>query len=330
MRIPRLSLCLGLFLLIFRLETIEVSAWVPALRNNLPRTAATPYRRHVVTSIYSTVKESSAETTSTTETSSASSSSTTQRQPPIAVPMPTIQYSVPGMKLGWKENGVWMDEDGPRNGPPQNFWRQMSDERIFNSNLDLIKDLLQMNSFDATNDDATNEMITRLEKTNSIRVPTLNRLVLGDWAPIVRGGKLVATAAITTAIDDAEPSAAADVPYRFNTQRTAGPKLAPKTHYGTFDEHLEPGEEITVQELSSSSNAVASSGVLEMPSNKNENKLVKGYENAIDGDLYIGGITYVTRYIMIMRQEAQQQETTEDKKEVVKGPVTEIWMRTDP
>jgi hypothetical protein len=233
------------------------------------------------------------------------------------------------MKLGWKENGVWMDEDGPRNGPPQNFWRQMSDERVFNSNLDLIKDLLQTNSFDATNDGVTNEMITRLEKTNSIRVPTLNRLVLGDWAPIVRGGKLVATAAITAETDDAEPSAAADVPYRFNIQRTAGPKLAPKTHYGSFDEHLEAGEEITVQELSSS-NAFTSSGVLEMPSNKNENKLVKGYENAIDGDLYIGGITYVTRYIMIMRQEAQHQEDTEDKKEVVKGPVTEIWMRTDP
>jgi hypothetical protein len=311
MSIPRLSL-LGLFLLAFRLETIEVSAWVPVLRNNLPRIAATPHRRHIVTTIYSTVEES-------TGTSTETSSATTERQH-IIIPMPTIQYSVPGMKLGWKENGVWMDEDGPRNGPPQNFWRQMSDERVFNSNLDLIKDLLKMNSFEAN--DMTNEIITRLEKTNSIRVPTLNRLVLGDWAPIVRGGKLVATGSTT----DVENTA--DVPYRFNIQRTAGHKLAPKTHYGTLDKHLEPGEEITVQKLSSS-NAITSSGVLEMPSNKNENMLVNGYDNATDGDLYVGGITYITRYIMIMRQEAQRQET-EDEKEVVKGPVTEIWMRTDP
>lgn len=329
MNIPCLSL-LGLSLLIIRLETTEVSAWVPALRSNFPHAAARPRRPNNVITVYSTVEDS-------TETSTEAPPADT-RQQAISVSMPKIEYTVPGMKRGWKENGVWMDEDGPRNGPPQNFWRQMGDERLHDTNIDLIQDLLKLNSLEANvvgngaslscdqtdssifRNDMLNEMISRLERTNSIRIPTLNRLILGDWAPIVRGGKVVAT---TTT--DEEKSA--DIPYRFNVQRTAGQKLAPKTNYGIFDEHLEPGEEITVQELSTS-NTVTASGVVEVSPEKDENKLVEGYKNAIDGDLYIGGITYVTKYIMIMRQQVQQEET-EDGKQVTKGPITEIWMRID-
>ena len=28
------------------------------------------------------------------------------------------------------QNGTWVDELGPRNGPPMNYWRQAMDERL--------------------------------------------------------------------------------------------------------------------------------------------------------------------------------------------------------
>ena len=327
MSISRFSL-LGFLLLVLRSGVTEVSAWVPALRNNLLPAVVTPHR-HLPATLYSTIEDS-------TETLTDISSATTSQREQITIAMPKIQYTVPGMKRGWKENGVWMDEDGPRNGPPQNFWRQMGDERVYNDNIDLIQDLLHLNSFEGKiidnsgseeqdtgvlQNDMLNGMVERLERTNSIRVPTLNRLILGDWAPVVRGGKVIATSST-----DEEKSAV--FPYRFHIQRSAGEKLAPKTHYGIFDEHLEPGEEVTVQELSSSK-TVTSSGILEVSSDKHENKLVEGYSNSNDGDLYLGGVTYVTRYIMIMRQQARQQDAGDDEK-VAKGPITEIWMKIDP
>lgn len=323
MHISKFSL-LGLVLLVFPSQVTKVSAWLPALHNN--PAVVSPRFRHARITVYSTIEDSGTLT-------QASSAIPTQRQQ-INIHMPKIQYTVPGMKRGWKENGVWMDEDGPRNGPPQNFWRQMGDERLYNDSIDLIQDLLKLKdykgnaieSYSAEQQDASvlqndilNGMVERLERTNSIRIPTLNRLVLGDWAPIVRGGKVVAKSST-------DNKKSADFPYRFNIQRSAGQKLAPKTHYGTFDEHLKPGEEVIVQELSSS-NSVTSSGVLEVSSDKTENKLVEGYSNANDGDLYLGGITYVTKYIMIIRQQAKERDTAEEK--VDKGPVTEIWMRID-
>ena len=320
---------LGLFLLAVHPEPIKVSAWVPVSRNNcLPATVVTYHPRIPAAPIYSTIEDS-------IETLTDSSSATETEGHQITIPMPKIHYTVPGMKPGWKEDGIWMDKDGPRNGPPQNFWRQMGDERLYNDNIDLIQTLLKLNSVEANDIENTmpkeqdcnshqikvlNGMVERLERTNSIRIPSLNRLVLGAWAPIMRGGKVVAEGST----DDKE---SVYFPYRFHVQRSAGQKLAPKTHYGTFDEHLEPGEEITVQELSSC-NTVTSSGVLEVSSDKKETKLVEGYRNSEDGDLYLGGITYVTKYIMIMRRQELQQDTEGDEK-IAEGPVTEIWMRID-
>lgn len=320
---------LGLLLLAVHPEPIKVSAWVPVSRKNCFHTTVVTYHPRIpVVPIYSTIEDF-------VETLTDSSSATEAEGHHITIPMPKIHYTVPGMKPGWKENGVWMDEDGPRNGPPQNFWRQMGDERLYNDNIELIQAVLKLNSLEA-NDienaisteqdcsshqiDVLNEMVERLERTNSIRIPSLNRLVLGAWAPIVRGGKVVAK----SSTDDEE---SAYFPYRFLVQRSAGQKLAPKTHYGTFDEHLKPGEQITVQELSSC-DTITSSGVLEVSSDKEETKLVKGYRNSKDGDLYLGGITYVTKYIMIMRQQELQQDTECDEK-LTKGPVTEVWMRID-
>lgn len=328
---------LGSVLVLCCLYAIQVSAWVPVHTNNnaLCSAVLSSRQRNAVTSILSTLEDS---TETSIETSSTSDSTTAQKL--FSVAMPKIQWTVPGMKRGWKEDEVWMDEDGPRNGPPQNFWRQVGDERIYNDNVELVQNLVKVNdfqenrmgnttslSFEQTADgilrnDLFDGMVARLEKTNSIRIPSLNRLILGNWAPIVRGGKVVANG-------NSGDAYSVDIPYRFHIERTTGQKLAPKTHYGTFDMHLEPEEQITVQEISSS-NAVNSFGVVEATSDKTENKLVEGYVNSIDGDLYLGGITYVSKYIMIMRQQPQQSELEggEDRKGP-KGPVTEIWMRVD-
>lgn len=324
----RLSV-LGLFLLVSVLETTRVSAWVPAVRNNSPRIAVLfPRRRHDdATAIYSTIEDP-------TESLTAESTTSTEERR-ITVAMPKIQYTVKSMKRGWRENGVWMDEDGPRNGPPQNFWRQMADEREHNNSLDIVKELMKLNRFETESKENTtfegedasilqnavlNEMVSRIEKSNSIRVPSLNRGLLGNWAPILRGGKVVASI-----VTDDEKST--EIPYRLRVERTAGRKLAPKTNYGIFDEHLEPGEEITVQELSGS-NTVTASGTFSACPDKAENVLVEGYTNDMHGDLYMGSITYVTKYIMIMRKQVDQQES-DDESKVNKGPITEIWMRID-
>lgn len=302
------------------LGTMEVSAWVPAGDRN----SFGPLGKETL--LYSTLNDD-------TDVTSSISSESTRQQQHTSIAMPKIQYTVPGMKRGWKENGVWMDEDGPRNGPPQNFWRQMGDERLYEDNMQVLQDLLKLDNFEGSsfvgNANATSgvnrradmmsQMVVKLEKTNSIRIPSLNRLILGDWAPIVRGGKVV------VACQD-EDSKSICVPYRFRIQRTAGHKLAPKTPYGTFDEHLEPEEEVTVQELSMPSGDVVASGVFRAPEDKYEFRLVEGYDNANDGDLYIGGITYVTKYIMIMREQQSQEEEGEIDS---KGPVKEVWMRVN-
>jgi len=304
---------LGLLILVASLNTVKVSAWIPAIRNDLHHTAISTNPHRIVTTLYSTIQES---TEALTVDSSISS-----REQWITAKMPKIQYTVPGMKIAWKENGVWMDEDGPREGPPRNFWRQMADERLHQGSVDLIQDLMKECSWAEENDiiqnNTLNEMIVRLEKTNSMRIPSLNRLVLGDWAPILRGGKIIASSS--------GEEESVDIPYRLHIQRTAGQKLAPKTNYGIFDEHLEQGEEVTVQELSSTG-VVTSTGAFLATSDKRANQLVEGYQNAKHGDLCVGGITYLTKYIMIMREQAEQQEA---KESVTKGPVTEIWMRID-
>lgn len=326
MNIHRPSPLLGLFLLVLGLDTfVKVSAWVPAVRNHLARATVIPHPRDVVTAIQSTIGDE-------TETLTEAPVTKNQRQE-ITVPMPKIQYTVPGQKIGWRENGVWMDEDGPRKGPPQNYWRQAADDRKHNGDLDLIRDLLQLDNFDANSkgnstslshdadlvrNDILNKRVTTLEKMNSMRIPCLNRHILGDWAPILRGEKVV-----STSTPYAENSV--DIPYRFHIERTDGQKLAPETRYGTFDEHFEPGEKLTVEELSKL-NAVSSTGIFPTTSDRTEMKLVEGYNNAVDGDLYVGGITYLTKYIMIMRRPAKEQEAGEKNR----GSFTEIWMRIDP
>jgi hypothetical protein len=278
------------------------------------------------------------------------------------ISMPSIHYTVPGIKRGWKTNnsdtGVWMDVDGPRNGPPQNYWRQQSDEKLYKESLSLVQDLLQLNiehnnDINIRNDLLIDGLVQPFEFENSIRRPFLNRLILGDWAPIVRNGEVIAdngkgsssrssSTTTSTSTTSIVYSNEIKVPYCLHIQRTAGQKLAPKTHYGTFDQHLDAEEEITIQQLvvattspSSSStidgntNIVTSSSGVVKVSSENEHRVVKGFCTSSDNNdndlLYMGGITYISKYMMIMRREQDEKNSNSNA-----GPLIDIWMRVDP
>jgi len=340
----------SLLLLWCHLEmTTRVSAWVlspPQQSYNRNRNRNGNGNNGVVT--YSMVKDTQETSIVDVDEPSPIISSTTTATTTTTLPFPSIQYTVPGMKIGWKDSdtGVWMDEDGPRNGPPQNYWRQQSDEKLYKESMQVVQDLLVLfggddaaYDDDNNNDDVDNfqlivdRLVRPIEKTNSVRRPFINRLVLNDWAPIVRGGKVVAATGASTSTSS-DNNEVVDVPYFFNIQRTAGQKLGPKTPYGTFDEHLKPEEEIIIQQQqlvddNDNDNVVVSSSGVVKASSDNENRLVKGCSttgNNNNDDLYMGGITYIGKYLMIMRQQQQDQKEEQEQEKIV----TEIWMRVDP
>mmetsp|Transcript_15503 Transcript_15503/g.35727 ORF Transcript_15503/g.35727 Transcript_15503/m.35727 type:complete len:364 (+) Transcript_15503:194-1285(+) len=348
---------LASFLSLHLAGTSEVSAWVQPIANQnaLHHHAGTPLLSRSIVTAAGTILCSTLEDTTEAPLPEPAPSTTKQEknEEPVllcSVPLPALRYTVPGTKRGWKENGVWMDEDGPRNGPPQNFWRQMGDERLHEGDTQLVKDLLQLANFrkddslssssssasssassSSSSSDATgimdmmSGMAEKLERTNSIRIPSLNRLQLGDWAPIVRGGRVVATCDDND--DDDNDDETVSVPYLFRIRRTAEQRLAPKTPYGTFDEHLEPDEEVSVLELSGNNGEVVASGTARAAGEKHERRRVEGYLHPRDGELRLGGITYVTKYVLIMRETPKRGEDVGE--ELIKGPVTEIWMRVD-
>jgi hypothetical protein len=394
MMMMMIMMCRCLIILLCRLEITGVSAWVRAplplqSYRNVNSNGITTGTAEISVSppkstVYSTIEDIDTSIKTTTTPTSTTTIDTDTDTPSVApqqqssrsiIAMPSIQYTVPGMKRGWKnsDTGIWMDEDGPRNGPPQNYWRQQSDEKLYQDSMQLVQDLLQLNQFrssqgiisntttdtssskdttaaddiernDIIRNDLINGLVQPLEKSNSVRRPFLNRLILGDWAPIVRDGEVIAagkgssssySSSTTTSINYSNEI---NVPYCFHMQRTVGQKLAPKTHYGTFDEHLDAEEEVTIQQrvatISPSSSSsidgkavvTTSSGVVKV-SSKNENRLVKGF--CSDNDLFMGGITYVSKYMMIMRRE-QLPLQENDKKNNNAGSVIEIWMRIDP
>ena len=345
----------------------QVWAWV--LPKN-PSRVPSNYRKHrAVSSLFSTTIEAASSSSSSsslrspqsqddeaTQTSTTSSSS-------AVVSMPKIQYTVPGMKIGWKDSttGLWMDEEGVRNGPPQNYWRQQSDEKLYNDSIEFIQNIILQQEHPNNNDDdddetttnffdkndvMVNELVRPFEKKNSIRRPFLSRSILGTWVPIVHSSddkttaitKIVASS-ISSTDDDNDDSNNTDsqrpqiaIPYQFQIERTAGRKLGPKTPYGQLDEHLAPDEEITIQAVSSSSSSSSSSSFSTDPVQVSVENISKEVTFTTTNDhdetlppsrFSMGGITYVSKYIMIMRHKNNADDL--DFKE--ESSVTEIWMK---
>ena len=225
-------------------------------------------------------------------TESETTAPTTER---VSITRPAIHWTVPGYKVGYQdEDGNWYDEDGPRNGPPQNYWRQMSDEREYNRDMDGLDAILK--AFDVEN------VVQSIEKMNSARYPSLSRKLLGTWAPIMLAGENIA-------FDDkpVDDTTEIEVPYTVGIFRANGRRLGPKNHYGVFDLKLEDGEELLIEVNSNPTyrfNTHADAA--------NQPLILGMIEETTP--LCLGKITYISDYIMIQR----------DAKDAIS-----FWLRAD-
>ena len=212
----------------------------------------------------------------------------------VDAPVPEIKWTVPGMKRGWQDNdGNWWDEDGPRSGPPLNYWRQQADERAFQKDTTVIHQVLDCKSLDKVED-------IMLSLTLQVSNPLLNSKILGVWAPLVRNGSRVGKK---------HPSANAllEVPYAITTARPGLRKLGRTTAYGTFDAHFEPGEPVSVRVEDIALTYKASKG----------NDLQKlGRINGEKDVTAIGNISYLSDYLVVMKN--------------TDGSLRELWTRAEP
>ena len=214
--------------------------------------------------------------------------------------MPDIHWTVPGAKLGWKdEKGDWFDEDGPRDGPPMNYWRQSADQREFDQDMDVI-DLLLLEGSSASD---ARDALTELEGRNSARYPSLSRKVLGQWAPVMVANECTASVTEKPRKCGCCASFEVNVPFVMQIERTGGRRWGKPNAYGVFDLNLEEGEEICVSAMDISKNLVA-------------DKVNQCVElGSIEGiPLRFGSISYVSDYIMIQRGP---------------GKTMDLWLRQD-
>lgn len=236
----------------------------------------------------------------------------------ITINRPVIHWTVSIQKIGWRdeETGKWFDEDGPREGPPQNYWRQRLDQRAYEGDMDLVTAALNCGKTDINDiESELDEMIKEVEGKNSVRRPSRHRNLLGKWAPVFLSGKLVATSdPVTTSNDQQKPKeydlSTVQVPFTIEIFRTAGRKLQPKNHYGVFDASLAEGEEVTVRTSDGSIDTTMSA------SETNEPTILDKTVNAgEDFEIQLGGVTYVSDYLVLQRNS--------------EGTLSDLWLRVD-
>lgn len=203
----------------------------------------------------------------------------------ISISKPEIHITVPGFKLGWQDDdGNWFDEDGPRNGPPLNYWRQASDQRVYDEVMDTVDAVLTECDMDSK--------VSNLERKNSARKPSLSRKILGQWAPLLLSNKRIARNCKPV---DYVDSCEIEIPFTIDISRSNGRKLAPKNHYGVFDKKLEHGEELTISTIGSDTSISAKVIASEM-----NGQVELGILDQ-DVQLKFGGITCIEDYVMIQR-----------------------------
>lgn len=256
----------------------------------------------------------------------------------IPVSRPPIQWTVSKQKIGWRDEvtGQWWDEDGPRAGVPQNYWRQSMDEREWQTDFDVIETVLQHYS----RDNAGSQMVSELKVSNKMRNPQANRLLLGSWAPLVQNGLLVAKVSTPlptteqrsrTTLEKSREEVEYDVPYILSMARRGGVRSLGKTSaYGTFDAHLTEGEFITATLfnglLSEDPDAIGSCDLPILTRNDGPHAF------DFDGDavppplsdrgLYFGKVAYLSKYICVM---SSTLDAVDDMK-----VVRDVWVRAEP
>lgn len=176
-------------------------------------------------------------------------------------------------------------------------------------------------------DNDLDEAIREVEYSNSARRPSLDRKLLGTWAPLYLDGCKVANVPSSEPVPfadmkmvgekpiDFSAGPAIEVPLTITIARTAGRKFAEKNRYGLFDAKLVEGEEITVRTSdgavdvtleSSEANEPVVLGTMNVEDSGGDNCLLK---------LRYGSVTYVSDYLVLQRDE--------------EGVVSDMWLRLD-
>eukprot|EP00585_Thalassiosira_rotula_P002011 CAMPEP_0196143110 /NCGR_PEP_ID=MMETSP0910-20130528/12629_1 /TAXON_ID=49265 /ORGANISM="Thalassiosira rotula, Strain GSO102" /LENGTH=341 /DNA_ID=CAMNT_0041404503 /DNA_START=87 /DNA_END=1112 /DNA_ORIENTATION=- len=256
--------------------------------------------------LYST-KESNTNTIDINNDGTLISTTTNNNNNRVSISKPPIHWTVPNFKVGYQDpiTGQWFDEDGPRNGPPQNYWRQSADEREYNDDMSVVDAVLS--SFDIES------KVQHLEHRCSVRRPSLSRKMLGVWAPIMLGGDCMA-------YDDRpfDDGGMIEIPFLVEIRRSQGRRFGPKNHYGIFDLKLQSGEDLAVVTTNTNtgegddddgSSMMISAKI--KADEKNEpmdlGKVMGREEGGADADtahprLQFGGITYLSDYAMVQRR----------------------------
>ena len=201
--------------------------------------------------------------------------------------LPSISYTVPNPNLGWKAaDGTWHDANGPRSGPPMNYWRQSSDERQYNAEMSFAVSAL------------SGSPDFGLLPRSTINRPLLNRKLLTTWSPLILSGSVVsspspAVPASPGPTPTCSPRISYVAPFTMKLSRPHGRVLGPKNHYGQFDAHLSPGEVVRVSFLG-------------LPSCAGGAEFEAGVENGVSEvgvfegvKVKMGGITYLSDYLMV-------------------------------
>lgn len=239
----------------------------------------------------------------------------------ISIKKPAIHWTVPGFKVGYQdEEGNWYDCDGPRNGPPLNYWRQRSDEGAYKQDMDLVDAVLHMSTsqVDKKTSDKVYSLVKTLESRSGINKIAFSRKILGTWAPMIQSNRCVIKRKDSKFNDNLSSGSSKideimEVPYTIDIFRTRGRRLGPKNHYGVFDLKLEQGEDLNIQiQTSRSSTSTCSIHKFSTVVDGTNESTFLGIVN--DTPLYYGTIIYITDYLLIQRD--------------VEDTIT-IWLRMD-
>ena len=239
-----------------------------------------------------------------------------QSGPPatFVVQEPPVKYTIPSAPRGWKgrpEEGedpeAWYDDEGRRNGPPQNYWRQAMDERLREADMDYLRAVLR-----GERDGPAAAAV--LEERMKVRAPGLNRKLLGQWASIVADGELVAHVG---------PDGRINTPAIIGVRRAGRPKIE-EHRYGERDAHLGAEEALLVElrlpspELNVGRGTVCAGEVSAGRARVPIAPLAGGASTRLwgGGGVPLGGIFYLSDYLLAQRS------TTD----ATRG---DVWVRCD-
>lgn len=226
--------------------------------------------------------------------------SVAQEMSGCTVHLPAVRYTVPIQNLGWKgrpERGedpkLWYDAEGVRKGPPMNYWRQAADERFHRKNLAAVDAV-------ARGDEGAEALVAELENRMPILRPQQCRKLLGRWAPVLVNGARLG--------EPLESGGALQVPLTMEVRRS-GERQTMTNRYGTFDAHMEDGEELTLALEAGDERAEASM----LASTENSRKEIAFPSSSVLPALGIGRVTFLSDYMLAQRDD--------------EGKLVDVWVR---